>query len=229
MLAASCVRPVSMTLAIFDLDNTLLGGDSDNLWGQFLCERGLVDGEDFAARNDQFYADYQAGTLDIEAYLRFALSNLVGLSPRELRARHSDFMRSKIEPILLPKAEKLLAKHRQQGHQLLIITATNEFITRPIAELLGVTELIACEGEKVNGRYTGEPRGVPSYHAGKVTRLNTWLELHDISLDGAFFYSDSHNDLPLLELVDNPVAVDPDDILQARAETEGWPVISLRD
>ena len=229
MLAASCVRPVSMTLAIFDLDNTLLGGDSDNLWGQFLCERGLVDGEDFAARNDQFYADYQAGTLDIDAYLRFALSTLVGLSPRELRARHSDFMRSKIEPILLPKAEKLLAKHRQQGHQLLIITATNEFITRPIAELLGVTELIACEGEKVNGRYTGEPRGVPSYHAGKVTRLNTWLALHHISLEGAFFYSDSHNDLPLLELVDNPVAVDPDDILKARAETEGWPVISLRD
>jgi len=229
MLAASCVRPISMTLAIFDLDNTLLGGDSDNLWGQFLCERGLVDGEDFAARNDQFYADYQAGTLDIDAYLRFALSTLVGLSPRELRARHRDFMRSKIEPILLPKAEKLLAKHRQQGHQLLIITATNEFITRPIAELLGVTELIACEGEKVNGRYTGEPRGVPSYHAGKVTRLKAWLELHQASLDGAFFYSDSHNDLPLLELVDNPVAVDPDDSLRARAETEGWPVISLRD
>ncbi len=229
MLAAFRVRPASMTLAIFDLDNTLLGGDSDNLWGQFLCERGLVDGDDFGARNEQFYADYQAGTLDIDAYLRFALSTLVGLSPDELQARHRDFMSSKIEPILLPRADQLLARHRAQGHELLIITATNEFITRPIAELLGVSELIACEGEKVNGRYTGEPRGVPSYHAGKVTRLKAWLELHQASLDGAFFYSDSHNDLPLLELVDNPVAVDPDDSLRARAETEGWPVISLRD
>lgn len=218
-----------MTLAIFDLDNTLIGDDSDNLWGQFLCERGLVDGEDFAARNDQFYADYKAGNLDIDAYLRFALSTLVGHPPEELGNWHRDFMASKIEPILLPEAEKLLAKHRAQGHQLLIITATNEFITRPIAELLGVTELIACEGETVEGRYTGEPRGVPSYHAGKVVRLNAWMAERDVTLEGAYFYSDSHNDLPLLELVDNPVAVDPDDKLRARALAEGWPVISLRE
>jgi HAD superfamily hydrolase (TIGR01490 family) len=218
-----------LTLAIFDLDNTLLGGDSDNLWGQFVCERGLVDGDNFAARNEQFYADYKAGTLDIDAYLRFALSTLVGHSREELDAWHRDFMASKIEPILLPKAWELLASHRAQGHALLIITATNEFITRPIAELLGVPELIACEGETVNGRYTGEPRGVPSYHAGKVTRLRSWLADHDIPLDGAFFYSDSHNDLPLLELVDNPVAVDPDDRLRAYAHKAGWPVISLRD
>ena len=229
MLAALPQRLPPVTLAIFDLDNTLLGGDSDNLWGQFVCERGLVDGEDFAARNDQFYADYKAGSLDIEAYLRFALSTLAGHSPAELEAWHRDFMASKIEPILLPKAEQLLASHRQQGHELLIITATNEFITRPIAEFLGIEQLIACEGEIVDGRYTGEPRGVPSYHAGKVTRLNMWLEERDISLDGAFFYSDSHNDLPLLEIVDHPVAVDPDDILRARAVEEGWPVISLRD
>jgi len=229
MLASIPQRLPPVTLAIFDLDNTLLGGDSDNLWGQFVCERGLVDGEDFAARNDQFYADYKAGSLDIEAYLRFALSTLAGHSPAELEAWHRDFMASKIEPILLPKAEQLLASHRQQGHELLIITATNEFITRPIAEFLGVEQLIACEGEIVDGRYTGEPRGVPSYHAGKVTRLNMWLEERGISLDGAFFYSDSHNDLPLLEIVDHPVAVDPDDILRARAVEEGWPVISLRD
>ncbi len=218
-----------MTLAIFDLDNTLLGGDSDNLWGQFVCEQGLVDGDDFAARNAQFYEDYKAGTLDIDAYLRFALSTLVGHSREELDAWHRDFMASKIGPILLPKADQLIASHRAQGHELLIITATNEFITRPIAELLGIPELIACEGETVDGRYTGEPRGVPSYHAGKVTRLQAWLAEHDISLDGAFFYSDSHNDLPLLKLVDNPVAVDPDDRLRAYALKEGWPVISLRD
>jgi HAD superfamily hydrolase (TIGR01490 family) len=229
MLAALPQRLPLVTLAIFDLDNTLLGGDSDNLWGQFVCERGLVDGEDFAARNDQFYADYKAGSLDIDAYLRFALSTLAGHSPAELEAWHRDFMASKIEPILLPKAEQLLASHRQQGHELLIITATNEFITRPIAEFLGVEQLIACEGEIVDGRYTGEPRGVPSYHSGKVTRLNMWLAKRDISLAGAFFYSDSHNDLPLLEIVDHPVAVDPDDILRARAVEEGWPVISLRD
>jgi HAD superfamily hydrolase (TIGR01490 family) len=218
-----------LTLAIFDLDNTLLGGDSDNLWGQFVCERGLVDGSDFAARNEQFYEDYKAGALDIDAYLRFALSTLVGHSREELDAWHREFMASKIEPILLPRADQLIASHRARGHELLIITATNEFITRPIAELLGVPELIACQGETVDGRYTGEPRGVPSYHAGKVTRLRAWLAERDLSLDGAFFYSDSHNDLPLLELVDNPVAVDPDDRLRARALTEGWPVISLRD
>lgn len=218
-----------MTLAIFDLDNTLLGGDSDNLWGQFVCERGLVDGDDFAARNAQFYEDYKAGTLDIDAYLRFALATLVGHSREELDAWHRDFMASKIEPILLPKADQLIASHRAQGHALLIITATNEFITRPIAELLGIPELIACEGETVDGRYTGEPRGVPSYHAGKVTRLQAWLAERDISLDGAFFYSDSHNDLPLLKLVDNPVAVDPDDRLRSYAVQKGWPVISLRD
>lgn len=229
MLAALPQRLPLVTLAIFDLDNTLLGGDSDNLWGQFVCERGLVDGEDFAARNDQFYADYKAGSLDIDAYLRFALSTLVGHSRAELEAWHRDFMASKIEPILLPKAEQLLASHRQQGHELLIITATNEFITRPIAEFLGVEQLIACEGEIVDGRYTGEPRGVPSYHSGKVTRLNMWLAKREISLAGAFFYSDSHNDLPLLEIVDHPVAVDPDDRLRARALEAGWPIISLRD
>ena len=217
-----------MTLAIFDLDNTLIGGDSDNLWGRFVCERGLVDGDDFAARNDQFYEDYKRGELDIDAYLRFALSPLVGRPREELDAWHRDFMASKIEPIMLPKAAELIDKHRQSGHELLIITATNAFITRPIALALGIEELLASEGEMVNGMYTGEPLGVPSYHAGKVTRLNQWLENRETSLEGAWFYSDSHNDLPLLELVDNPVAVDPDEILLARAMEKGWPVISLR-
>lgn len=217
-----------MTLAIFDLDNTLIGGDSDNLWGEFVCEQGLVDSTDFAQRNDQFYADYQAGTLDIDAYLRFALSALKGHSAATLASWHQAFMDSKIKPILLPKAAALLEDHRQRGHELLVITATNRFITEPIVTLLGVDNLVACEGEIVDGVYTGEPSGVPSYHAGKVTRLYDWLDGRDITLEDAWFYSDSHNDLPLLELVDNPVAVDPDDTLRNRAGELGWPVISLR-
>jgi HAD superfamily hydrolase (TIGR01490 family) len=217
-----------VTLAIFDLDNTLIGGDSDNLWGEFVCEQGLVDSKDFAQRNDQFYADYKAGTLDIDAYLRFALSALKGHSAATLAGWHQTFMASKIKPILLPKAAALLDDHRQRGHELLVITATNRFITEPIVALLGLEHLVACEGEIVDGVYTGEPSGVPSYHAGKVTRLYDWLDGRDTTLDGAWFYSDSHNDLPLLELVDNPVAVDPDDTLRARAGELGWPVISLR-
>jgi HAD superfamily hydrolase (TIGR01490 family) len=218
----------AVTLAIFDLDNTLIGGDSDNLWGEFVCEQGLVDSKDFAQRNDQFYADYKAGTLDIDAYLRFALSALKGHSAATLAGWHQTFMASKIKPILLPKAAALLDDHRQRGHELLVITATNRFITEPIVALLGLEHLVACEGEIVDGVYTGEPSGVPSYHAGKVTRLYDWLDGRDTTLDGAWFYSDSHNDLPLLELVDNPVAVDPDDTLRARALELGWPVVSLR-
>ncbi len=218
-----------MSLAIFDLDNTLIGGDSDYLWGEFLCERGLVDSAGFAADNARFYADYQAGRLDIDDYLRFALAPLRGRPAGELAAWHRDFMASKIEPIVLPRAEELIASHRNQGDELLIITATHAFITRPIAERLGITELIACEGERIDGIYTGEPSGVPSYQEGKVVRLRQWLVGRDTTLEGSWFYSDSHNDLPLLHLVDNPVAVDPDATLRAVAESAGWPVISLRD
>ena len=218
-----------MALAIFDLDNTLIGGDSDYLWGQFVCERGIVDAADFSDRNDQFYADYKAGRLDINAYLRFALSPLRGQPPEILDAWHRDFMASKIEPILLPKAERLIANHRDRGDDLLVITATNRFITEPIARALGVPDILACEPEVVDGLYTGEPTGTPSYKEGKVTRLHEWLDGRGISLEGAYFYSDSHNDLPLLEMVDKPVVVDPDDILLARARERGWPVISLRD
>lgn len=217
-----------MTLAIFDLDNTLIGGDSDHLWGEFVCEQGLVDSADFAQRSDAFYAAYERGDLDIHAYLRFALGTLKGHPRAQLDAWHRAFMDSKIKPILLPKAAELLADHRRRGHQMLIITATNHFITAPVAKLLGVENLIACEAEIVDGLYTGAPSGIPSYQAGKVTRLQDWAHSRAISLDGAWFYSDSHNDLPLLELVDNPVAVDPDDTLRARAIELGWPVISLR-
>jgi len=129
---------------------------------------------------------------------------------------------------MLPKAHDLLASHREQGHQLLIITATNRFITQPIAHRLGIDQLIACEGEMIDGKYTGEPLGTPSYGRGKVSRLKAWTTQHDQDLDGAFFYSDSHNDLPLLESVDNPIAVDPDPTLHSHALNAGWPIISLR-
>jgi HAD superfamily hydrolase (TIGR01490 family) len=217
-----------VTLAIFDLDNTLIGGDSDHLWSQFVWEQQLVDSADFAQRSEQFYADYQAGDLDIDAYLRLTLGTLKGHSPEQLHTWHQAFMDSKIKPIMLPRAAALIDDHRRRGHELLIITATNRFITAPIAAALGVENLVACEAEIVDGLYTGEPSGVPSYQAGKVTRLYGWLEDRRIGLEEAWFYSDSHNDLPLLELVDNPVAVDPDDTLRARALELGWPVISLR-
>ncbi len=217
-----------MTLAIFDLDNTLIAGDSDHLWGCFLCDEGLVDPVEYARRNEAFYRDYQAGTLDVEAYLRFALTPLAGRDPAELEAWHAKFMDAVIRPLMLPAARTLIEEHRAQGHTLLVITATNEFITRPIASALGIPTLLACEAEQIDGRYTGEPRGTPSFHRGKITRLEAWREASGEALAGAWFYSDSHNDLPLLEYVDNPVAVDPDPRLREHAERAGWPVISLR-
>ncbi len=218
-----------MTLAIFDLDNTLIGGDSDHLWGQFVDEQGLAATDGFAQQADDFYRDYANGNLDIFAYLRFALSPLKGQSRETLQAWHDQFMNEKIDSIMLPKAQLLLDEHRAQGHTLLIITATNRFITAPIARMLGVEHLIACEGEMKDGIYTGEPSGVPSFQDGKVTRLRQWLKGKEDNLTGAWFYSDSHNDLPLLELVDNPVAVDPDETLRAHAAAAGWKILSLRD
>lgn len=222
-------RGAFVTLAIFDLDNTLIGGDSDHLWAQWVAEQGLVDSDNFAAEADRFYADYASGELDIHAYLRFALRPLKGRTTAAVAAWHQQFMRDKIDPILLPKAHTLLAEHRSRGDTLLIITATSHFITGPIADRLGVENLIACDAEIIDGVYTGEPQGVPSFQAGKVTRLEAWLEERDEALAGASFYSDSHNDLALLERVDNPVAVDPDDTLRQRAAAAGWPIISLRD
>lgn len=217
-----------MTLAIFDLDNTLIAGDSDHLWGQFVCEQALVNSASFARDNERFYRDYQAGNLDIDAYLRFALGPLKGRSPEELAPLHRQFMLEKIEPIMLPQALRLIDSHRHQGHRLLVITATNHFITRPIVDALGIADLLACEAEISEGRYTGEPVGIPSYHNGKVLRLQAWLQQQHLSLAGSWFYSDSHNDLPLLEQVDYAVAVDPDPTLKARAQESSWPIISLR-
>jgi len=218
-----------LTLAIFDLDQTLLSGDSDHAWGEFLVESGLVDGDVVLRANDQFFADYQAGRLDIQAYLLFVLEFLADKDPAELAELHQRFMDAKIIPMIQAGTEALLNKHRDLGHTLMIITATNRFVTGPIAQYLGIEHLIACEAEQIDGRYTGRPEGIPSFREGKVTRLKAWLEQQDETLDGAWFYSDSHNDLPLLSLVDHPVAVDPDERLQAEAQQRGWSIISLRE
>ena len=217
-----------MALAIFDLDNTLLGGDSDHAWGEFACELGIVDAEVFGKANDAFYQDYLAGQLDIEAYLRHALSPIAGKDAALIADWHRQFMLSKIEPMLLPAASDLLDFHRQQGDEILIVTATNRFITAPIARRLGVDTLLACEAEIIDGVYTGEPAGIPCYGSGKVVRVQQWLEETGFTLASSWFYSDSHNDLPLLQQVDNPVAVDPDSRLRGIAEAAGWPIISLR-
>ncbi len=217
-----------MALALFDLDNTLLGGDSDHLWGEFLVQRGLVDGADFKRQNDAFYADYVSGNLDIHAYLRFVLAPLAQRNPAQLAAWHADFMEHFIEPIILPAAEALIDKHRQAGDSLAIITATNDFITAPIAKRLGIDELMASRAHRIEGYYTGEPDGAPCFAAGKLVHLNAWLETHPHSLADATFYSDSHNDLPLLNEVGHAVAVDPDDTLAKEAKQRGWPIISLR-
>lgn len=215
-------------LALFDLDNTLLAGDSDHSWGEWLCQRGFVDADEYQARNDAFYADYQAGTLDVFAYQAFTQAILARTSHEQLAAWHRQFMEEVIEPIILPKGEALLAEHRAAGDRLVIITATNRFVTGPIAARLGVETLIATECEMLDGRYTGKTFDVPCFQGGKVTRLQRWLEETSMNLDDAYFYSDSRNDLPLLEAVANPVAVDPDDVLRATAQSRGWPVLSLR-
>lgn len=218
-----------MALAIFDLDNTLLAGDSDYLWGRYLAENHIVDPERYHDTNLAFYQDYQAGRLDIDAFLRFVFQPLADNSLDDLLRWRADYLQQKIKPIILNKGIELIAHHRAQGDIPLIITATNSFITSPIAQLLGIEHLIATEPAFVDGRYTGEVVGVPSFQHGKVTRLNDWLKHYGHTLKGSFFYSDSHNDLPLLEQVDTPVAVDPDDILKSAAEQRGWKILSLRE
>jgi HAD superfamily hydrolase (TIGR01490 family) len=215
-------------LALFDLDNTLLHGDSDHAWGDWLCERGILDGVAYKARNDAFYQDYLTGKLDIAAYLNFSLEILGRSEMAQLEAWHREFMDECIEPIILAKGEALLAEHRDAGDKVLIITATNRFVTEPIARRLGVETLLATECEMLEGRYTGRTTDIPCFREGKVTRLNRWLDEHGLDLSDSAFYSDSMNDLPLLEQVTRPVAVDPDPQLRAEAEKRGWPIISLR-
>ena len=215
-------------LAIFDLDHTLLDGDSDYLWGQFLVEQGRVDGEAYERQNKLFYEAYQAGTLDIDAFASFSLAPLAAHEPPELHEMHRRFMREKIEPRVAAGARALLERHRRAGDTLIITTATNRFITEPIAALLDVPNLLATDPEMIGGRYTGRITGHANFREGKVLRLREWLEHRRIQYARSTCYSDSHNDLPLLGFADTAVAVDPDPILRAEAERRGWAVISLR-
>lgn len=214
-----------MRLAIFDLDHTLLAGDSDYLWGQFLIEQGLVDAATYARENQRFYDDYTAGRLDIHAFAAFSMAPLVTHGHEKLAALRPRFLAEKIEPIIAAGAAALIEKHRAQGDELMILTATSRFITEPIAQRLGIDTLLATEPERVNGLYTGRIAGTPCFGIGKLTRLREWLQDRGAHIT---FYSDSRNDLPLLRAAQQAVAVDPDDTLRAEAQTRGWPIISLR-
>ena len=217
-----------MNLALFDLDNTLLAGDSDFEWAQFLIEQGVLDREVYEARNQEFYDQYKAGTLDIREFLDFQLKPLSRHARETLDTWHADFMRRKIMPILRESARELVARHR--GDTRVIVTATNSFVTAPIAREFGIEHLIATEPEQRDGRFTGGVTGIPCFRDGKVQRLEAWLADAGKSLasfERSWFYSDSLNDLPLLERVTDPVAVDPDDTLRAHAKERGWPVMTL--
>jgi HAD superfamily hydrolase (TIGR01490 family) len=218
-------------LALFDLDNTLLTGDSDYEWGQFMCDRGVVERSAYEAQNRLYYEQYVDGTLDIHEYLAFALRPLAAHTPEELARWHAEFMRTRIAPMILPAARGLVRRHQQAGELCAIITATNSFVTGPIAREFGIEHLIATEPEQRDGRFTGRVAGTPCFRDGKIVRLDQWLaglgrRLADF--EATCCYSDSHNDLPLLERVKRPVAVDPDDTLAREAARRGWETISLR-
>ena len=217
-----------MKLALFDLDNTLLDGDSDYAWAQFLIEEGVLHAGDYNAKNDYFFERYKDGTLDIHEFLDFQLAPLAKRPRAQLDAWHNEFMRRKIRPMILPKAPQLIAKHADA--LTAIVTATNRFITRPIADELGVRDLIATDIEEMDGVFTGKPRGTPTFREGKIQRVDEWLAAKGRKLADfeSWFYSDSLNDLPLLERVTHPIAVDPDATLRAHATKRKWPIISLR-
>ena len=220
-----------MDLAIFDLDKTLLAGDSDYQWGEFLIDIGVVERAAHASINDQFYADYKVGKLDINAFLEFQLKPLSQHPRAQLDAWHREFMQQKIAPMITEKSRALVEQHRANGDLLLIITATNSFVTGPIASAFGIANLIGTVPEEINGEFTGKVTGTPSFQQGKITRLNEWLAERGQGLSDfgtTWFYSDSHNDLPLMKLVDKPIAVNPDPILLAYAEDHAWPIMSLR-
>lgn len=218
-----------MALVIFDLDHTLLTGDSDHAWGEFMVDQGLVDPVHYKQQNDLFYQHYQAGTLDINEYLAFTLNTLTQHPLETMLNIRERFLQERIAPLISQKSRDLIAKHKQQADTLLIITATNGFVTYPIADMLGIEHIIAPHPEMLDGKYTGRIEGVPSFHEGKVTRLMEWLEQHDQTLEGSWFYSDSRNDLPLLEIVDHPIAVNPDPYLLNIAQEKNWPIINLTD
>jgi HAD superfamily hydrolase (TIGR01490 family) len=218
-----------MKLALFDLDNTLLACDSDYEWAQYLIGIGILDRTEHEARNLAFYEDYKAGTLDIYAFLDFQLAALARYPRSQLDAWHAEFMRERILPAITEPARSLVAEHRHAGHECVIITATNAFVTAPIAREFGIDHLIATEVEETTGGFTGRPSGLPSFREGKVTRLEQWLTPRGgwSTVTESWFYSDSANDLPLLERVIHPIAVDPDPRLHATAEARGWPIMHL--
>lgn len=218
-----------MRLALFDLDNTLLAGDSDFEWAQFLIDKGVLDREVYEARNHQFYEAYKAGTLDIHEFLDFQLKPLSRHPRAELDEWHTEFLDKRIRPIMTQKSRDLVESHQEDAR--VIITATNSFVTGPIAREFGIEHLIATEPEQTDGEFTGRVSGVPAFREGKVTRLHAWLKDHDLdwsALEETWFYSDSLNDLPLLSIVSHPVAVDPDETLKEHALANDWRIISLR-
>jgi len=218
-----------VSLAIFDLDNTLIADDSDYLWGQFLVDQGIVDKNLYESANAKFYDDYKQGTLDIVEFLRFSLQPLADNDPEQLYQWRAQFIEEAIKPLMLKSAQQLIDKHKNRGDTLLVITATNRFVTEPIVQLYGIENLLATTPEFVDGRYTGGFNGIPCFREGKVKLLEAWLENSVETMQDSWFYSDSHNDLPLLKLVDNPVAVDPDEKLTEFANAANWPIISLRN
>ncbi len=217
-----------MPLALFDLDNTLLAGDSDYLWGQHLVEMGAVDKGLYEHQNRKFYGDYRLGRLDIYEFLAFALQPLTQYPMDQLKEWRQAFISEKIAPIILPQGQQLIQSHRDQGNFPVIISATNGFITQPIAQLFGVDDLIATELEVINGQFTGQVSGTACFREGKIERLEHWLKAHDMTLTNSAFYSDSRNDIPLLDRVTYPIATDPDPELRSHAKAHNWQIISLR-
>ena len=220
-----------MNLALFDLDNTILAGDSDYNWSRFLIQEGYLDGAIHAEKNEKFYADYKAGTLDIFAFVEFQFKPLARNPRTVLNQLLKKYVEEVIKPMITEKACALVKRHQEEGDLIIVITATNSFITKPIAELFGIENLIGTDPEEKEGEFTGKVTGLPSFKEGKVTRLEAWLKGKNLSLasfEKSYFYSDSHNDLPLMQKVTHPVAVDSDDVLSEYAKSKGWPQISLR-
>ncbi|CAM8387058.1 HAD family hydrolase [Candidatus Methylopumilus planktonicus] len=220
-----------MNLALFDLDNTILAGDSDYNWSRFLIQEGYLDGAIHAEKNEKFYADYKAGTLDIYAFVEFQFKPLARNPRTVLNQLLKKYVEEVIKPMITEKARALVKRHQDEGDLIIVITATNSFITRPIAELFGIENLIGTDPEEKEGEFTGKVSGLPSFKEGKVTRLEAWLKGKNLSLasfEKSYFYSDSHNDLPLMQKVTHPVAVDSDNVLSEYAQSKGWPQISLR-
>jgi len=220
-----------LNLALFDLDNTILAGDSDYNWSRFLIQEGYLDGAIHAEKNEKFYADYKAGTLDIFAFVEFQFKPLARNPRTVLNQLLKKYVEEVIKPMITEKARALVKRHQDEGDLIIVITATNSFITKPIAELFGIKNLIGTDPEEKEGEFTGKVSGLPSFKEGKVTRLEAWLKGKNLSLasfEKSYFYSDSHNDLPLMQKITHPVAVDSDDILSEYAKSKGWPQISLR-